>query len=167
MKDKIIELEKVLDKKVKELSIWNLSFQSIYSALLFTAERIDLNRVTVTAMDYLGRISLIYPLIKQYAQKAEVETTTQALTQSILKIEKKEFLEDINFLNAYAHFSQLMPQVYRGTLVVESVNKKYFKLNFPNAKVRDSELIDKLYSTISLPLSIAYSGQKILSLLLI
>ena len=109
MKDRIIEIEKNLDKKVVELSIYKESFQSIYSVLLFTAESIDFKGDVDTAMDYLGRTSLIYPIIKKYAQNSGTETTTQ----SILKTGSIEYLEDINFLIAYAHFSMLMPQIHK------------------------------------------------------
>lgn len=156
MKNKLIEIEEILDKKAAELSIYKLSFQSLYSLFLFTAENIDYKGNTGTAMDYLGRISLIYPLLKKYAHNSETETTTQA----ILKASTKEHLDDINFLNAYAHFSMLMPQIYRGTLEVKSIKGYKIKIDFPTEDVKESELIDKLYSTISLPISFSYKGHQ-------
>ncbi|WP_282164757.1 hypothetical protein [Cellulophaga baltica] len=156
MKDRIIEIEKILDKKVTELSIYKESFQSIYSILLFTAESIDYKGDNDTAMDYLGRTSLIYPIIKKYAQNSGTENTTQA----ILKIGSVEYLENINFLIAYAHFSMLMPQIHRGTLEVKSIEGNKIKIDFPNDSVKESELIDKLYSTISLPITFSYKQQE-------
>lgn len=156
MKERIIEIENNLDKRVTELSIYKESFQSIYSVLLFTAESIDFKGNIDTAMDYLGRISLIYPIIKKYAQNSETETTTQ----SILKTGSVEHLEDINFLIAYAHFSMLMPQIHRGTLEVKSVKENKIKIDFPNESVKQSELIDKLYSTLSLPITFSYKEEE-------
>lgn len=155
MKKRLIEIEEILDKKIEELTIYKESFQSIYSILLFTAESIDFKGDIDTAMDYLSRISLIYPIIKKHAQNSTTVTTTE----SILRIGSQDYLEEINFLNAYAHFSMLMPQIHRGTLEVKSINENCIKIDFPNESVKESELIDKLYSTISLPISISYKNQ--------
>lgn len=156
MKDRIIEIEKTLDKKVTELNIFKESFQSIYSVLLLAAETIDYKGNTDTAMDYLSRTSLIYPIVKKYAQNCKIETTTQ----SILKTGSLEYLEEINFLIAYAHFSMLMPQIHRGTLELISIKDNKLKIDFPNESVKESELIDKLYSIISLPITFSYKEQQ-------
>lgn len=152
MKIQLIEIEKLFDEKLPKLGIFELSFQSIYSLLLFNAETIDFKGDVDTAMDYISRISLIYPAIKKYAQNTPIENTTQ----SILKTGQAEYLEDINFLIAYAHFSLLMPQIHRGTLEVKSIDNKKIKIDYVNESVKESELIDKLYSTISLPISFSY-----------
>jgi hypothetical protein len=149
MKEKLVEIEKQIDSLLEELSIWKLSFQDIYSTLLLMTEKIDYDGDKDTAMDYLSRISLIYPTIKKLAQDIEIESTTT----SILKTGNKQFLEDISFLIAYAHFSLLMPQIHRNVLSVNQVSEFCFELDFANDNIKNSELIDKLYSTISLQIS--------------
>lgn len=149
MKENLVEIEKQIDTLLEELSIWKLSFQDIYSTLLLMTEKIDYDGDKDTAMDYLSRISLIYPTIKKLAQDIEIESTTT----SILKTGNKQFLEDINFLIAYAHFSLLMPQIHRDVLSVNQVSEFCFELDFANDNIKNSELIDKLYSTISLQIS--------------
>lgn len=149
MKENLVEIEKQIDTILEELSIWKLSFQDIYSTLLLMTEKIDYDGNKDTAMDYLSRISLIYPTIKKLAQDIEIESTTT----SILKTGNKQFLEDINFLIAYAHFSLLMPQIHRNVLSVNQVSEFCFELDFANDNIKNSELIDKLYSTISLQIS--------------
>ncbi|MDX6187824.1 hypothetical protein SGQ83_00540 [Flavobacterium sp. Fl-318] len=149
MKENLVEIEKQIDTLLEELSIWKLSFQDIYSTLLLMTEKIDYNGDKDTAMDYLSRISLIYPTIKKLAQDIEIESTTT----SILKTGNKKFLDDINFLIAYAHFSLLMPQIHRNVLSVNQVSEFCFELDFANENIKNSELIDKLYSTISLQIS--------------
>ncbi|AFM03681.1 hypothetical protein Fleli_1245 [Bernardetia litoralis DSM 6794] len=147
MKNLLTDIEKKIDKKVAELKIWELSFQSIYYTLLFMAEKIDKENDKDTAMDYLSRMSLIYPLIKKYAKGTK--------TKHLLKV-VNEYSEDINFLNAYAHFSVIMPQVHRDTLKVKSVNEKHIILDFANIFVKECEIIDKLYSVVSIPISFSY-----------
>jgi len=149
MKENLVEIEKQIDSLLEDLSIWKLSFQDIYSTLLLVTEKIDYDGDKDTAMDYLSRISLIYPTIKKLAQDIEIESTTT----SILKTGNNQFLEDINFLIAYAHFSLLMPQIHRNVLSVNQVSEFCFELDFANDNIKKSELIDKLYSTISLQIS--------------
>lgn len=158
MSQRLKQIEKELDKRISELSIWKLPFQSILSSLLFGAENIDFNGKVDTAADYLGRLSLIYPLVKKHAKNKESNNTTQ----SLLATGQKEFIEDINFLNAYAHFSMLMPQVHRETLVVKGDNGNLISLDFKNSEVQYSELIDKLYSFISLHLVFSFKDQEAL-----
>lgn len=154
MLENLVEIEKILDKKLEKLSIWKLSFQDIFSTLLLIAENIDYKGDSDTAMDYISRISLIYPLIKKYANNKEIESTTN----SLLNTGTKEYLEDINFLISYAHFSLLMPQVHRKILNVNQLSDLSFKLDFTNDNIKNSELIDKLYSTISLQISFSPKG---------
>jgi len=94
-------------------------------------------------------MSLIYPLLKKHSKIAEEDSTTA----SILKTSSHGHMADINFLSAYAHFSMLMPQIHRDTLVVTEASENKFKLDFPSEAIRDSEIIDKLYCTLTLPVS--------------
>ncbi|SDG82285.1 hypothetical protein SAMN04488062_102269 [Flavobacterium omnivorum] len=151
----MIEIEIELDEKIKNLSIWNLSFQSILSVLLFTAENIDIKGDNDTAMDYISRLSLIFPLIKKYAQKEEITTTSISIT----KTGTKEYLEDVNFLISYAHFSMLMPQIHRETLITIKKSDNTFYLDFKNTDTLNSELIDKLYSFISLHFVLTFKDE--------
>lgn len=150
MKQTLINIEKHLDEKARNLSIYGSGFQSVYSSILFAAETIDYKGDKDTSMDYLGRTSLIYPLIKKQSARIETLNTTEAL----LKLqENPKFIDEINFLNAYAHFSMLMPQIHRGTLIVKSIDQNRIVLDFPNENVLKSEVIDKLYTAQSLPIS--------------
>jgi hypothetical protein len=54
----------------------------------------------------------------------------------------------------------LMPQIHRGTLEVKSIKQNKIKIDFPNESVKESELIDKLYSTISLPITFSYKEKE-------
>jgi len=148
MKSQIIEIEKELDDKISKLSIFNLPFQTVYSILLYTAETIDLKGKSDTASDYLSRLSLIYNIVKKNSKKSVLVNTTEAL--SLLN---ESYIEDINFIVAYAHFSMLMPQIHRDSLTVKSIENNEIKLIFKNQELENSELIDKLYSVISIPIS--------------
>ena len=81
MKENLIEIENQIDKLLEDLSIWKLSFQDIYSTLLLMTEKIDYDGDKDTAMDYLSRISLIYPIIKKLAQNIEIESTTTSISR--------------------------------------------------------------------------------------
>lgn len=144
MYKKLIEIEKELDKKVEELSVWKLPFDAILSSLLYITEQIAFSGKQDVAYDYISRLSLIYPLIKKYAAKDKVTGSTKAISIA------SEYVDDIMFLNAYAHFSMLMPQVHRKTLTVENIDGDKIYLDYPNQETIDSELIDKLYGLISL-----------------
>lgn len=152
MKEKLFKIEQILDEQVLKLKIYQRSFQSIYSNLLFAAEIIDYKKDADNAMDYLSRTSLIYPILKKHALDNKIQSTTE----SIISLNYED-IEDINFLNAYAHLCMLMPQVHRGTLVVKSVDQNLVLLDFANDFVKESELVDKLYSAISLPISFEYN----------
>lgn len=144
MEQELIQIEKEMDEKLKSLSIWEIPFQSILTCLLFTVEQIDFNGKSDTATDYISRLSLIYPLIKKYAKNKEVETTTQSLLKTL------SYTEDIIFLNSYAHFSMIMPQIHRGTFKTVSIKENLINLDYFDDSTKDAELIDKLYSYISL-----------------
>jgi hypothetical protein len=144
MLEELIKIEQELDKQVEQLSVWKLSFQSILSSVLFTTEQIAFNGKEDVAHDYISRLSLIYPIIKKHSSKQKLIDTSQAMMKAI------DSVDDIMFLNAYAHFSMLMPQIHRNTFVVKSINNGVVILDYPNKETLDAELMDKLYSYISL-----------------
>ncbi|MFN7423807.1 MAG: hypothetical protein ACK5QP_10430, partial [Chitinophagales bacterium] len=141
MNEELYKIEKLLDEKVSNLSIWSLSFQKIITILLYNIETITRKLGKETSMDYTGRLSYIYPIIKKYAKNNELESTTNALTSI-----KTNFLNDIIFLTSYAHLCLLIPQVRKGTLKVESINGNTFNLIFTTPQVEFSEKIDRIYS---------------------
>lgn len=140
----LIKIEQELDKQVEQLSIWKLPFQSILSSLLFTTEQIAYDGKEDVAHDYISRLSLIYPLIKKHAAKQDLIDTSQAMMKAI------DYVDDIMFLNAYAHFSMLMPQIHRKILIVKNIDNGVVNLDYPDKETLESELIDKLYTYISL-----------------
>jgi hypothetical protein len=142
----LIKIEKELDLQIENLPVWEIPFQSILSSLLFTTEQIAFQGKIGVSSDYISRLSLIYPLVKKHAAKAKLVDTNVAMMRMI------EHADDVMFLNAYAHFSMLMPQVYRGTLIVQSVKDNVIILEYPDEDTFEAELIDKLYSCISMHL---------------
>jgi hypothetical protein len=151
--EELYKIEKLLDEKVSNLSIWSLSFQKIITILLYNIETITRKLGKETSMDYTGRLSYIYPIIKKYAKNNELESTTNALTSI-----KTNFLNDIIFLTSYAHLCLLIPQVRKGTLKVESINGNTFNLIFTTPQVEFSEKIDRIYSYSSLQVSFDYES---------
>src|SRR5690606_34382540 len=53
-----------------------------------------------------------------------------------------------------------MPQIHRGTMEVINIEENKLTLDYPSDEVKQSELIDKLYSYISLHIIYSYSNQK-------
>ncbi|WP_224995949.1 hypothetical protein [Cesiribacter sp. SM1] len=151
----LIDIEKELDEKFYSLSIWKLPFQTIISYLLLIADRLDQTGRPGIALDLLSRISLIYPTIKQHANKKHIQRTSTSLAE----VKNKQHVEELSFLVAYAHFSMLMPQVHRGTLVVTKTEGNKIYLNYSNEEIIHSELIDKLYSYISLLMVLSYKDE--------
>lgn len=154
MINQLIKIEKELDEKITNLSIWKLPYQHILTVLLYNVENIDFSNRGDTAMDYLGRLSHIYPLIKKYAKESNLVNSSQAL------VETTSYMEDINFLNAYAHFCQLMPQIHRGTITAINIKEKKITLDYPSDEIKHSELIDRLYSYISLHVIYSFNNFK-------
>ncbi|GFD92167.1 hypothetical protein KUL156_40110 [Alteromonas sp. KUL156] len=148
MKEKLIEIEKQVDKEILELKIYELPFQSVYTYLLFNANYIGDPNISDDTVNYLMRVPHIYKLIKGKCLKDKVQTPNKVF----LKLNKSH-IDDINFLNSYAHFSLLMPQIYRGTLEVKSIVGRKIELDYKDDQVKMSELIDKLYTTLSLPIN--------------
>ncbi|MDP1843274.1 MAG: hypothetical protein Q8K64_07615 [Sediminibacterium sp.] len=157
LKDQIIEIENELDEQVKALSIWQMPFQSIVSMLLLTIDNIDMKGQKETSMDYTSRLSYIMPLVTSFAAKAPIETTTLALLKGV----EVAYIEEIKFLNAYAHFCILMPQVRKGIMEVESINGTEIKFRYPSDEVKYSETIDRLYSYLALQMNVQFPQHKL------
>lgn len=157
LKQQLIEIEKELDDQVKALDIWELPFQSILSMLLLTIDNIATRGQKDTAMDYASRLSYIYPLIKANAAKSPLTPTTEA----ILKGDAGVYINDINFLNAYAHFCLLIPQIRKDLMEVKSIDGTNIQLGYPSKEVEFSETIDRLYSYLALQLVVEFPQHKI------
>lgn len=157
LQDQLLDIEKELDAQVKTLCIWQLPFQTIVSMLLLTIDNIDMKGEKDTAMDYTSRLSYIMPIVKSLAAKAPLESTTVAIMTGA----DIAYIEDINFLNAYAHFCILMPQVRKGIMEVQSINGSQIKLQYPSEEVKFSETIDRLYSYLAIPMSLLYPQNKL------
>lgn len=154
MKQRLVELEKELDNKVGTLPIWQSSFQTILSQLLLAIDTVDRSKGRDTAMDYSSRLSYISKLINNKAAKKDIVNSTGA----ILSLDPAH-VEDINFLIAYAHFSMLMPQIHRGTLVPIKIEGNVIELDYPSPEVEFAELIDKLYSYVSLQAAVSFNRE--------
>lgn len=145
LKDRMIEIEAELDEKIKHLQIWELPFQTILSWLLLSIDSVGRNKGLDTAVDYCSRLSYIYKIVEQNATKAGINSTTN----SILSFDPK-YIPDINFLIAYAHFSLLMPQIRKDVMKIVSDNYKAIELDYLTQATEDAEVLDRLYSYISL-----------------
>ena len=153
--EQILKIEQELDEKLKNLEIWKLPFQTILSWLLMTVDELDRSKGADTAIDYCSRLSYIYKYVKQYASNEPLNSTTN----SILSFDHK-YIEDINFLIAYAHFSLLVPQVRRGVMRIVAANDNTVELDFVSQETEHAELIDRLYSYISLQAMVTYPKEE-------
>lgn len=154
MKDDFKALEDILDAKVAGLEIWKLPFQTIMSYLFGCIENIDLKGRVDTAMDYTSRLAYLYPLVKQKSLNAPVVSTTDAISG----YDMSQYTDDVNFLNAYAHCSMLMPQFHRETMIVTSKEETNYTLEFPSPDVAEAEIIDRVLSYISLQMVVSFPG---------
>jgi hypothetical protein len=160
--DDIIKIEAELDEKLKHLKIWELPFQTILSWLLLSIDSVGRSKGLDTAIDYCSRLSYIYNIVKQNAAKAEINSSTNA----ILSFDPK-YIPDINFLIAYAHFSLLMPQIRRNVMKPVSNSGKVVELDFVSEATENAELIDRLYSYISLQAMVTYPKEEALKAFLL
>lgn len=151
----MIELEKKIDTIYNELEIWKEDFQSILSSLFYIAESIDRDKKNDTASDYISRISYVFNSIINKSQKSELYSTSDSLTK--LNFEKN--LDDLNFINAYAHFSMLMPQVHRNIFQVEKINEKNINLKYKKGEILNAEIIDRLFSALAQDVSFSYVNE--------
>lgn len=155
LKDQLIQIENELDQELDRLSIWSLPFQTIISMLFLAIENIALSGRKDTAMDYTSRLSYIYKAIKNKAGKAPISSPTEA----ILKGSDQKYMDDINFLNAYAHFSMLMPQIRRDVLKVNDIKEDNISITYFDKKTIYAETIDRLYSYLALQMSLSYRDE--------
>jgi hypothetical protein len=155
--EQVLKIEQELDEKLENLEIWKLPFQTILSWLLMTIDEVDRNKGADTAIDYCSRLSYIYKYVKQYAAKEPLNSTTN----SILSFDR-QYIGDINFLIAYAHFSLLVPQVRRGVMGITAVSGNAVELDYVNKETEHAELIDRLYSYISLQAMVSYPKEELL-----
>jgi len=153
--EQILKIEQELDEKLKNLAIWKLPFQTILSWLLMTIDEVDRSKGADTAIDFCSRLSYIYKYVKQYASKEPLNSTTN----SVLSFDRK-YIGDINFLIAYAHFSLLVPQVRRGVMGIIAVNANTVELDYVSKETEHAELIDRLYSYISLQAMVTYPKEE-------
>ena len=157
LKDKMIEIEAELDEKIKHLRIWELPFQTTLSWLLLSIDSVGKSKGADTAIDYCSRLSYIYKIVKQNAAKAQLNSTTN----SILSFDPK-YIPDINFLIAYAHFSLLMPQIRKDVMKAVSSDGKTIHLDYVSQATENAEVLDRLYSYISLQAMVSYPKEEAL-----
>jgi len=150
----LIAIEKELDNKVNSLSIWEVPFQTIISQLLLGIDAVANQKDIETAIDYCSRLSYIYNIVKNKSAKAGIISTSEAI-QSI----DAKYIDDIKFLNAYAHFCLLMPQIHRGCLVPIKIEDKFIELDYSSQETEFAEIIDSLYSLISLQFAVRYNKE--------
>lgn len=146
------KMEAELDNKLESLSIWELPFQTIMSWLLYTIEDIERNGRPETAADYTSRLSYLYGTVRKKASKAPVTNTREAIDS----YDMRKYMDDLNFLNAYAHYCLLMPQFHRGTFQVTESEGKKFRIKFTSAEFQKAETLDRLYSYMSIPFAMQY-----------
>lgn len=162
LKERMLEIEAELDEKIKHLKIWELPFQTILSWLLLSIDTVGKSKGPDTAIDYCSRLSYIYKIVAQNAAKGDINSTTN----SILSFDPK-YITDINFLIAYAHFSLLMPQIRKDIMKLVSSNDKAIELDYASQATEDAELLDRLYSYISLQSMVTYPKEEALKAFLL
>jgi hypothetical protein len=146
-------LEDVIDQQLAKLSIWALPFQTVMSYLFYGIENIDLKGDADTAMDYTSRLSYLYQVVVGKAQNTPPVSSNSALRT----LDTTIYAKDINFLNAAAHYSLLMPQFHRSTMTITSKDDdKHYTIDFPSDAVRDAEIMDRALSYISLQMVIEH-----------
>jgi hypothetical protein len=148
----LVRLESVFDEKFRTLKIWELSFQTIYSCLLLTAEDLALNGKLDTSFDFLSRISLIYKDLLKLSRSEPIVNSSIA----ILKL-RDDYFEDINYIVSYSHLCQLMPQVHKNMMLEVNVVGKEITLGYPNDETFKAEVLDRVYSNLSLPSFIEFN----------
>lgn len=150
--DSFAKIEAELDKKLESLSIWELPFQTIMSWLFYTIEDIDRKGRDIVAADYASRIAYLYDAVRKKAAVAEATSTPLAITS----FNFENFAADLNYLNAYAHYSMLMPQFHRGTFKVTEEGDKRFTIAFTDPNFEKAETLDRLYSYMSIQFATTY-----------
>ena len=154
MKKKLEALEQELDQQLNALPIWQASFQSILSTLLLVIDNVGRSKGVDTAMDYCSRLSYLFYKIREKAANQKVEKSSSAIMRLV-----DAHAADVTFLNAYAHFSMLMPQIHRGTIVPIKVEGNVYDLDYASEAVERAELMDKLYAAISLQVALTYKKE--------
>jgi hypothetical protein len=152
MNERILTLETETDSSLGLLKIWNLPFQSVLSNLLYLIDVLDDPEKNDNPFDFASRLSYILPELKKRCSDLTLYESFEAITL----VDSKEYLQDLNFLNAYAHFSMIIPQVRRGTIVTTSIDNDKIKLEFDSDLTQKAELIDRLYSNLACELVIPY-----------
>lgn len=154
-KEQLFQIETELDDAVKHLKLWELPFQTVLSCLLLTIDSVDKSKGTDTAMDYCSRLSYVYNLVKTLSAKVAINSSTNA----ILAL-RPEDAHSLKFLNSYAHFSLLIPQVRRNVMKPSKIEGKYIELEYSSEEAEFAELIDRLYSYLSLQMMVSYKGEE-------
>jgi hypothetical protein len=149
---RIKQIEANSDAHSQALRLWQIPFQAVISQLFFTIEMVDAQGRGDTAMDFASRLSYIYPLVKERAQQAPLNSTVNSLTGYI----NLEMVQDINFLIAYAHLSLLMPQYHRRLYRLSEIDARHLRLEFKDKAAEQAEIIDRVLSYISLQMVVTY-----------
>jgi len=150
--EQLKRMESECDAHCKALQLWEIPFQSVISQLLLAVEVIDYQGRTDTAMDYSGRLSYIYPYVADYAQKTPLTSTTESIVNHM----NPKYVDDINFLIAYAHLSMLMPQYHRKLYRLTSLAGNHIRLEYKDQAASDAEIIDRVLSYVSLQMVVPY-----------
>lgn len=153
MNERILQLEVEMDAKFESLELWNLPFQTILSTLLYFADLINNSDGEDNPYDYLGRLSYVFPKLKEKCNDLSLDNDSFT---SMMKGHSEKYIEEFQFVIAYAHFSILQPQVRKSILVTESYDSELIKLKFTTNETILSELIDRLYSNMACEFVIPY-----------
>jgi hypothetical protein len=148
MKEEIFKIEKILDAEFENLNIFKeLSFQTIYSNLLYRAQRININSKE-EIIDDLHRISLIYYQLEELSKTKIYDNSSEAL----MCFNNDKHNVDLEYIYSYAHFCMIMPQIHKNTFKVEAIEGNKIKIEYLDNETLYAEKIDRLYSSFSSPL---------------
>ncbi|ATB45937.1 hypothetical protein MYMAC_001525 [Corallococcus macrosporus DSM 14697] len=148
------ELEAELDKDVKALPLLKLPFRTVVSALYGVVDnRFHGPRTSPESREnedvgsaIVNRLSYLLPLLID----CPVEPLGLNLANALSPI-TPQYLAELGFLLAYAHFSELMPEVHRGYYSVSGDVASGFRLTHASDSFRYYEARDIALTEISMP----------------
>lgn len=152
-RERLIAFERVADAKIQEIGIGLLPARAVWALLhvmifrLLNREGLTSVEARVTGDTLATRLSYILPWLKARSTLPLGESTQDAI---LATMEVPAGRADLNDLLAYAHFSELMPDVHRRLLDVNCEQDGAFRLGYNNTEEALAEAKDILVSELAL-----------------
>lgn len=146
--------ELLIDKKMKELKLWQRSFQTNICNSFLLVEQSDYSNSPDKSYNFISRLSALYDIIEKRSRKEKLTDTTTALMTTAGDI---SYLKELNQLYAYGHFCMLMPQLHRDIFKVELKANNFYSLRYRSDALEQAETKDKILSTLAQQITIPFS----------